>query len=352
MVGRTPERVEAVTRDLKIPYGSTDWTAALRDVEPDLVAVATPGGWRREPILAAVAAGCHVFCDKPLEVSADRARELVDAVESAGVKSAFAASFRYESSNRLARELVDAGRIGHPLEVECVSHYDLDPLIPFHWSHRIAEGGGRLSNNFTHKLSIVEWILGSRIEAVMGEVRNDMKRAPVGQRVHDFRNRGDLALPEDEPGVLEWKSVDSEWSYLVVGRFPAPAGHPDPVTALFKHGGMQPRRQQDYISIHGTEGTLFIEEAYGQGDVWWKRKSRESAWERVPLPEEIRLWAPEISPNAERNWTALIREFVADIEGRDHESYLTFADGWRYQVVADRLRNGSASRWMPVNGAR
>lgn len=61
-------------------------------------------------------------------------------------------SFRYKAQVRLAAELVAAGEIGRVLEIECVSHYDLNVLIPHSWSHLLAEGGGRLNNNLTHKL--------------------------------------------------------------------------------------------------------------------------------------------------------------------------------------------------------
>ena len=69
-----------------------------------------------------------------------------------------------------AKRLVAAGTIGEPLEVECVSHFNLERDIPFGWSHRREDGGGRLNNNFTHKLSIVTSVIGEKILSVMGEM--------------------------------------------------------------------------------------------------------------------------------------------------------------------------------------
>ena len=48
--------------------------------------------------------------------------------------------------------------------------------------------GGRLNNNFTHKLAIALNVLGGEVLEVVGETRNDLKRAPVGHRLHDFRD--------------------------------------------------------------------------------------------------------------------------------------------------------------------
>ena len=56
--------------------------------------------------------------------------------------------------------------------------------MPFGWPHRLETGGGRLNNNFPHKLAIAQNILGGEILAVMGESRNDLKKVPIGEQVH------------------------------------------------------------------------------------------------------------------------------------------------------------------------
>jgi len=76
MVGRTETVVKQVTKDMNIPYAGTDWQRALKDCQPDVVSIATPGGAHFEPIKQAIAQGCHVFCDKPLTADGDTAVEL------------------------------------------------------------------------------------------------------------------------------------------------------------------------------------------------------------------------------------------------------------------------------------
>ena len=66
MVSRTAEVVDRVAAEMGIPYSSTDWVAALDALEPDIVAIGTPGGAHFEQIMEALDRGCHVFCDKPL----------------------------------------------------------------------------------------------------------------------------------------------------------------------------------------------------------------------------------------------------------------------------------------------
>jgi predicted dehydrogenase len=343
MASRTKDAVERVAREMEIPYAGDDWQKALDDVAPDIVLVGTPGGAHYEPVMAAIERGCHVFCDKPITTSAGNAKDMYLAAESKGVKTAFAASFRYQPHALLAKQLVAEGAIGEPWETECVSHYNLDPLIPFGWSHRVDLGGGRLSNNFTHKLSICEHVLDGHITAVNGEARNDMPRAPVVDGVHDFRERSKFA-PETADEVEHWETADSEWTYTVMARMTAARESGQPVSALFKHGGLQPRYQEDYVAFYGSAGALFIKGAYAQGPV--SVKTRKGAWEEVVMPPAITDSLADIRNDTQRNWTRLAELFVGDIRGESVEAYQTFKNGWIYQSTIDAIRDGNG--WVKV----
>src|SRR5690606_19625999 len=218
MVSRTAEVVRQVATELNIEYASTNWNDALRELQPDIVAIGTPGGAHFEPIMAALDYGCHVYCDKPLAATAAEARTLYLRAREAGVKTAYAASYRYQPHALLAKELILSGAIGEPEEVECISHYNLNPLIPFGWSHQLSQGGGRLNNNFTHKLAIVLHVLKGRVLALNGETRNDLPRAPLVSGVHDFREREDFAPGKHQLDQIEWAEGDAEWSYTVLAR--------------------------------------------------------------------------------------------------------------------------------------
>ena len=344
MVSRTKEVVQEVAADMGIPYASTDWGAALEELEPDIVSIGTPGGAHFEPVMAALEQGCHVFCDKPLTTSADTSRQLYVKARERGVKTAYAASFRYQPHALLAKKLIADGVIGEPFEVECVSHYNLSPLIPWGWSHRIDLGGGRLSNNFTHKLSLVSHALDGSITKVNGEARNDMHRAPVVSGIHDFRERGKFAPSDDELGSVEWKGVDSEWSYTVLAHIEPAAAHRQPVSALFRPGGMQPRFESDYVAFYGDEATIHIAGSYAQGPL--HVKTRATDWQRIEVPSGITDALPDIADDTQRNWTQLIGYLVADIRGEGSSEYQTFRDGWIFQEVVDAVRRGNG--WFDV----
>ncbi len=345
MAGRTEHAVRERAAELSIPHAFSDWRQALAELQPDIVAVATPGGAHFEPVMAALEQGCHVFCDKPLAVTAEQARRMFLKAQEAGVRTAFAASYRYQPHALLARSLVAQGAIGEPLEVECVSHFNLDPLIPFGWSHRLDQGGGRLNNNFTHKLAIVLNVLDGRVTRVKGDTRNDMPKAPVVSGVHDFRTRRNFIPEQAADPELIWAEADAEWSYTVLAQIEPGLPCAQPVSALFRHSGLQPRFDHDYIAFYGREGAIYIKGWYAQGPLYLS--SRRGEWEQIDMPAAIRDSLPDIADDTQRNWTQLAREFVADIRGQaNNPTYPTFRDGWIYQEIIDAIRHDQT--WIGV----
>lgn len=348
MVGRTGSVVHEVAGKLGIPYAGTDWMRALGDCQPDVVSIGTPGGAHVEPIQQAINQGCHVFCDKPLTESGDSAKLLYEQAIAKGVKTAFGASYRYMPEILHARKLVAAGAIGEPQEVECISHFNLERHIPFGWSHRSEAGGGRLNNNFTHLLSIATSVIGDRILSINGEVRNDLGKAPIVEGVHNFKTRRDFIPKDINDPALEWGETDVEWSYTVLAQLESRYPASQPVSVLFRHGGLQPRFNEDHIAFYGSEGALYIKGHYGSGPLFLFDKSRE--WREIPLPEEIASSVPDIADDTLRNWTYLIREFIKDIEGMPFEPYPTFREGSQYQQIIDLIRRND--RWVDVRNSR
>jgi len=343
IVGRTKSVVEAVAADMDIPYAGLDWQQALTDCKPDIVSIATPGGAHYDPIKQAIAQGCHIFCDKPMTADGASAKELFELAEARPVKTAFAASFRYMPEVLHAKRLVADGAIGEPLEVECVSHFNLERDIPFGWSHRSEDGGGRLNNNFTHKLSIVTSVVGERILSVMGEVRDDMGKAPIVKGVHNFKTRREHIPKDLNDPKLEWGESNTEWSYNVTAKLESPFAK-KPVSVLFKHGGLHPRFNEDYIAFYGSTGAIYIKGHYGSGPLYLYGKDKN--WNEVPLPTDIAANIPDVAGDTERNWRYLIRDFVKDINGETVPPYQTFKQGAQYQQLIDIIRQNGT--WVDV----
>lgn len=344
IVGRSPELVEQVAKELSIPYAGTDWQQALIDCQPEVVSIATPGGAHEQAIRQAIEHGCHVFSDKPLTATGDSAQKLYNLALDKNVKTAFAASFRYMPDVIHAKRLVAEGVIGEPLEVECISHFNLEKGIPFGWSHRKEAGGGRLNNNFTHKLSIVTSIIGEKIQSIMGEVRDDLGKAPIVDGVHNFKTRRDFIPHNLQDPSLKWGESNVEWSYTILAELLSEFAI-KPVSVLFKHGGLHPRFNEDHIVIYGSEGAIYIKGHYGGGPLYLYEQNK--GWVETPLPKDIANNIPDVNGDTERNWRYLVGKFLSDIKGEAVSDYQTFKEGAQYQQLIDIIRKNA--NWTDVS---
>ena len=344
MVGRTDHVVRDVAQDLDIPYASTDWAAALAELKPDIVSIATPGGAHYEQIKQAITAGCHVFCDKPMTARGATATELYNLASAKGIKTAFAASFLYTPSVQHAKRLIAEGVIGEPTEIESISHFNLERGIPFGWSHRAEDGGGRLNNNFTHSLAIAQALTEGEILQIAGDVRDDLGRAPKVEGVHDFTKRRAL-IPENlEDPALEWGESNVEWSYTDMAKLRT-ALAAKPVSVLFKHGGLVPRFNDDHIVIYGTKGAIYLKGHYGSGPL---SLHDGSSWKDLPTPADLLATAPSGLGETEQCWHILAAHFLRDIRGERVPPYPTFAQGALYQNIIDVIR--ASDTWVSIEG--
>src|ERR1041385_8880215 len=105
-------KAEQVARDASIDWFSGDYRTMLREVELDAVSVAVPGGLHREIVLASAAAGRHILCEKPFATTLGEAREMLAAVQAAGVGHAINHEFRLIPARQEFRRLVSDGFLG------------------------------------------------------------------------------------------------------------------------------------------------------------------------------------------------------------------------------------------------
>jgi hypothetical protein len=167
----------------------------------------------------------------------------------------------------------------------------------------------------------------------------------VGPAVHDFRELASSALTPEKAAKADWREADADWSYTVLARIGKPGSDwRNGVSATFRHSGLHLSHIGDYVAFYGRNGTVHIEGSYAQGPLrLWQR---DGEWRDVPVPSRIRESLPAIENDTQRNWTQMLKEFVADIRGEGYSGYLTFRDGWQYQEVIDIARAGGG--WTPV----
>ena len=335
---RNPEVCKKAAIDLDIGNYGTDWRAIIESTKPDMVAVATPAGAHFEVVTAAIEQGCHIYCEKPLALNVDDAYALYRLAAAANVKTAYAATCRYQPQIAYARELIERGEIGALHELEFTSHIGQPRLMPYGWIHRVESGGGRLYNHFPHLIGMAEVLAGGEIDAVMGACRADLKRAPIAGQVHHLHDFAKLAVTREMAAKGAWADVTSDFSYCALARILQNGqGQGDSVTALFRHGVVQVGKQEDYVAAYGEKGTIYIEHGYAEGAMFF---NSGDGWRELQVPPRFVDAVPGTGLWPQRLWSRLAADFVKDISGHGQPDYLTFRNGWIYQQAIDNIRRG------------
>ncbi len=131
-----------------------DLTALLDGVAIDLLCVCSPPAFHHEAVMAAVARGCHVFCEKPLAWNLQQAREMRRAADYAGKRLGVGFKMRFEAVFAEAKALIDAGEIGAPMYA-ILSYFQQVPPPERAWYRDV----GVLRDNIAHAIDMSNWLL-------------------------------------------------------------------------------------------------------------------------------------------------------------------------------------------------
>ena len=165
--GGESARLTAEKHGIKLAYSDVD--KMLRELKPDLVSVCTPNAYHKQGTLAALAAGAHVLCEKPVAPSYLDAVEMFDAAEAAGRILFVNQPMRFAANTMAAKELVDAGRMGemYYAETSLLRRRGVPKWGRFHMKED--SGGGPLFDLGVHALDALLWLMGNpRAVAVSG----------------------------------------------------------------------------------------------------------------------------------------------------------------------------------------
>ena len=177
VVGSSAERAAERARDLGLPaYESFE--AMLADPRVEVVHIATPNHLHHEQAKAALAAGKHVVCEKPLAISSTQSADLVRLAEVSGLVHAVNYNLRFYPVLQHLHGLIGEGRLG---EVRLVSgHYLQDWLLhedDWNWRLDPRLGGGlrAVADIGSHWMDMTSFLTGRRIEAVMADLATFIK---------------------------------------------------------------------------------------------------------------------------------------------------------------------------------
>lgn len=343
VVGSTPAR--AREKALAPVFDSLD-AALAADV--DVVHVTTPNHLHHAQVAAALAAGKHVVCEKPLATTSAESAELLELAERSGLVHCTNFNIRFYPVVQQLRALVAGGELGEVWNVH--GGYLQDWLaLPTDWNWRLEpEKGGELravGDIGSHWLDLVEFVTGLRVAELCADLATviPVRRRPAGE-VETFAAAGDAE------------------------RVDAPMATEDLANVLLRfHGGARGSTVVSQVSS-GRRNSLRFELDCSGGAAYWDAERHEELWlGHRGRPNEISLRDPaQLAPAAAARtqlpaghaegfadtFRELYRAVYAAVAAGGpppEPDYPTFADGHRSQLLGEAIAASSTEgRWIAV----
>jgi predicted dehydrogenase len=179
---------EKAARAFGFARATGDWRELIADPAVQLVAVTTPNQFHKPMSLAAIAAGKHVYCEKPLAGTTADAVAMAEAAERAGVQTFVGFNYLKNPMIAFAREVIEGGEIGEVVSFRGIhaEDYMADPAQPWTWRMDPAGGHGAVADIGSHILSIARYLCGEIVE-VTGQIATVHKQRPVAAGATETR---------------------------------------------------------------------------------------------------------------------------------------------------------------------
>jgi predicted dehydrogenase len=261
----TEAAAQRAASDFGFARATSDWREIIRDPEIEVVDITAPNALHEEMALAAIAAGKHVYCEKPLAPQSAGARRMAEAAETAGIRTQVGFNYLCNPMLACARTMIRSGELGQVRGyrgLHC-EDYMADAASPYTFRHD-PEGGGVLADLGSHALASAEFLLGP-ISKVMGDCVTAIPERPLasgGARLvtvddttrvflrfengatgsieanwiatgrkmqHDFEiwgDRGALSFSQERLNELHWYSTDDLPGRRGFRRIEAGPDHP------------------------------------------------------------------------------------------------------------------------------
>lgn len=231
-------RAEQMAAQFGFARATEDWRALVDDPAVELVSITTPNRMHCEMALAAIAAGKHVYCEKPMGLTLEEARTMAEAAARAGVKTMVGYNYIKNPAFEHAKELIARGAIGTPIHFRGFvdEDYQADPELAWTWRARIEDAGlGALGDLGCHLVSMAYGLMGP-IKSLIADMQTIHQTRPMP----DGNGRG---------------AVENEDVASALVRFGSGAQG-----ILATSRSAWGRKNRLGFEVHGTEGMIAFEQ--------------------------------------------------------------------------------------------
>jgi predicted dehydrogenase len=341
-------RTESATRAAADKLGWASWTTQWKDVlqrdDVQVVDICTPGDTHAEIAIAALEAGKHVLCEKPLSNTVAEAEAMTEAAEAAqaqGVLSSVGFNYRRTPALAYARRLVERGAIGtvRHVRAQYLQDWIVDPEFPLVWRlQKDKAGSGALGDIGAHIVDLSQFLTGQRLTEVSGHLARFVERRPLPEASSGLSASGGPVT-----GVATGE-VTVDDAAVFFGRTDGGALATYEATR-FATG----RKNAMRIELNGSTGSLCFDfEAMNELHVYdGTGPAGDAGFRRILVtepdhPYAAAWWPPGHGLGYEHTFVHEIADFVRDVASGTPPTP-SFADGLQVQRVLDAVERSSAS---------
>ncbi len=337
-------RTESATRDAAERLGWSAWTTEWKDVldrdDVQVVDICTPGDSHAEIAIAALEAGKHVLCEKPLANSVAEAAEMTAAAEAArarGVLSSVGFNYRRTPALAYARQLIAEGAVGTVRHVRAhyLQDWIVDPEFPLVWRlQKDKAGSGALGDIGAHIVDLSQFLTGQRLTEVSGHLARFVERRPLPESSSGLSASGGAETGQvtvDDAAVFFGRTDGGALATYEATRF-----------ATGRKNGMR-------IEVNGSAGSLAFDfEAMNELHVYDATvPAAQAGFRRILVtepdhPYTAAWWPPGHGLGYEHTFVHEIADFVRDVASGTPPTP-SFADGLQVQRVLDAVERSSAA---------
>jgi len=321
IASRQRERAELVAREFDIPNVANNWRELVQRDDVELVSVVTPPATHKEIVLAALAHGKAVLCEKPMAMTALESQEMVEKASKAGVLALLDHELRFLKGRQTMRNMLRSGAIGQVRHCNYLfrSDYRGKTDRAWDWWSDRKMGGGTLGAIGSHVIDSFRWMLGTEISSVLGLLSTHIKQRP------------------DKEGGQESRAVTTDDEAKLLFRF-ADGPLTNETTGAASLSVVESGKHDNRLEIYGSSGALMVEET---GELWHSPFG-SGAWRRVEL--ELDQMAPGMRESSwSRGFTTYSRRIIDALQSGRTElpDAANFEDGHRVQQAIDAARTSN-----------
>jgi predicted dehydrogenase len=347
LAGRNAAAVADAAGRLGWSSTETDWRRVIERDDVDLVDVCTPGDTHAEIAIAALEAGKHVLCEKPLANTVAEAEAMAEAAARAaakGVRSMVGFTYRRVPAIAFARQLVAEGRLGQIRHVRAqyLQDWIADPSAPMSWRlEKDKAGSGALGDIGAHIVDLTQYITGQRLTGVSGMLETFVRERPLPAEAHSLSGTAGEGTGQ----------VTVDDAALFLGRFSGGALATFEATR-FALG----RKNAIRIEINGSGGSLAFDfedmnvlHFFDGNDPAAVAGFRRIVVTEPEHPYVAAWWPAGHGLGYEHGFTHQVVDLVTAI-AKDEDPAPSFADGLQVQRVLDAVERSAADRstWTEI----